>query len=89
MVTDLLFWIIFGAIVGWLASVLTDTNDQQGFVGNVVVGIIGALLGGMISRALGGPAVSGFNLSSIAVATVGAIILLIFVNLFRRGATSS
>ncbi len=89
MVINLALWIIFGGVVGWLASVITGTNQQQGLFGNVVVGIVGAMLGGFLSNALGGPTVSGFNLTSVVVATVGAVILLLFLGMLRRGATKS
>jgi uncharacterized membrane protein YeaQ/YmgE (transglycosylase-associated protein family) len=89
MIVNLILWIVFGALVGWLASIITHTNDQQGPIGNIIVGIIGAMFGGFLSSALGGPAVTGFNIASIAVATVGAVILLFFSVILRRGATRS
>lgn len=87
MVMNLIVWILFGALAGWLASLIMRTDAQQGAVGNIVIGILGALLGGFISRALGGPTVTGFNITSVVVATAGAVILLFFVRMFRRGAT--
>lgn len=84
---NLILWIVFGALAGWLASLVMRTDSEQGALGNIVVGILGAMLGGFISNALGGPSVSGFNVTSVVIATVGAIILLFFVGLFRRGAT--
>lgn len=82
---NLIVWILFGALAGWLASIITRTNGQQGGIANIIVGILGALLGGFISRALGGPTVTGFNLTSLVVATIGAVILLFFVSMVRRG----
>jgi len=79
----ILLWIIFGAIVGWIASIIMRTDDEQGGFMNIVVGIIGAFIGGGLSRMLGGPDVSGFNLSSGIVATLGAIVLIFFVQLLR------
>lgn len=88
MIMNIILWIIFGALVGWIASIIMRTNAEQGAVGNIIVGIIGAFLGGAISRALGGPGVSGFNLTSIIIAILGAVILLFFVRLFtNRGST--
>ena len=79
-------WIILGALAGWIASMIVGTNEEQGAVGNIIVGIVGALLGGFISSALGGPTVSGFNFTSILIAVLGAVALLFFVGMFRRGA---
>jgi uncharacterized membrane protein YeaQ/YmgE (transglycosylase-associated protein family) len=84
MVMNIILWVLFGAIVGWVASIIMRTDAEQGAVGNIVVGIIGAFLGGLISRALGGPGVTGFNLASLIIAILGAIVLLFFVRLFTR-----
>jgi uncharacterized membrane protein YeaQ/YmgE (transglycosylase-associated protein family) len=88
MIMNIILWVIFGAIVGWIASMIMNTNEEQGAVGNIVVGIIGAFLGGLVSRALGGPDVSGFNLTSFIVALIGAIILLFVVRLFTHRGSS-
>ena len=78
---SILGWIVLGAFAGWLASVITSRNNQMGWLANVVVGIIGAGLGGAIFHLFGGTGVTGFNLSSLGVALVGSIVLLIIVNL--------
>jgi len=82
MLMNIIFWVVFGALVGWIASIIMSRNSQQGAIGNIVVGIIGALLGGAVSRALGGPDVTGFNLPSLIVAILGAVVLLFLVGLF-------
>lgn len=69
-------WIIFGALAGWIASLIMNTDQEQGALANIVIGIIGAMIGGFIARALGGSGVSGFNLGSLLVAILGAIVLL-------------
>ena len=79
---SLLVWIIFGGLVGWIASIIMRTNAQQGIIANIVVGIVGALLGGFIAQALGVGEVSGFNLASFLTALAGAIILLWIVKMF-------
>lgn len=79
MILSIILWIIFGAIVGWLASVIAGTNQQQGLVANIVVGIIGAFIGGFLFRLFGGAGVTGFNFYSAVVALVGAVILLLLV----------
>ncbi len=81
---DFIVWIIFGALVGWIASILTGTNKEQGGIANIIVGIVGALIGGFISRGLGGEGVTGFNLSSFLISLVGAIVLVIVVKAFTR-----
>jgi uncharacterized membrane protein YeaQ/YmgE (transglycosylase-associated protein family) len=87
---NFILWLLFGALVGWLASIVMRTDAQQGALLNIVVGIIGAFLGGLIFNLLGigGANIndSNFSLSSLIVSFVGAVILLAIVNLFRRGA---
>jgi uncharacterized membrane protein YeaQ/YmgE (transglycosylase-associated protein family) len=80
-------WIIFGALAGWIASIIMRTNAEQGALGNIIVGILGALLGGFLLQALtGNDGVTGFNLGSLIVAILGAIILLAVMRSFRRTA---
>ena len=79
---SILVFIIFGGIVGWIASMVTGDNGRMGIVGNIIVGVIGAFIGGFIANAVGGSGVSGFNIYSFLVAIGGAIILLWFVGLF-------
>lgn len=69
-------WILFGALAGWLASLVMHTDAEQGGFGNIVVGILGALIGGFISNLIGGPGVSGFNFTSLLIAVIGASLLL-------------
>jgi uncharacterized membrane protein YeaQ/YmgE (transglycosylase-associated protein family) len=76
MVLNIILWIIFGALAGWIASIVMRTNAEQGAVANVIVGIIGALIGGWIARAVTGNTVTGFNLGSLIIAIIGAIVLL-------------
>ena len=83
--TNLIVWILVGAIAGWLASMVMKTNAQQGFLEDVIVGIIGAFIGGFVLNALGvGSGVSGLNIASILTAFVGAVILLGLLRLIRR-----
>ncbi len=81
---NILLWILFGAIVGWIASIIMETDAEMGIGSNIVVGILGALLGGWVVTLFGGPTVNGFNLSSFLVAILGAVILLGIVRGFRR-----
>ncbi len=82
---SILAWIVFGGLAGWIASIIMRTNQEQGAAGNVIVGIIGAILGGYLMQALGGSGATGFNFYSLLVAILGAVVLLAIVNLFRRG----
>ena len=84
---NLIIALIIGGIIGWLASIVMRTDAQQGILLNVVVGIVGSLLGGFLLGPLlgGGNLLSGsFDIMTLVVALLGAIILLAIVNLFRR-----
>lgn len=69
-------WIIVGLAAGWLASLIMKTNDEQGLFKDIIFGIIGAFVGGFIMNFLGYSGVTGLNLYSIGVATLGAIIII-------------
>lgn len=84
MIVNIILWVLFGALAGWLASLIMHHDAEQGAVGNIVIGILGAVVGGFISNMLGGPAVSGFNVTSVVIATLGAVLLLAIIGLFRR-----
>lgn len=73
---DILLWIILGALAGWIASMIMKTNAQQGLVMDIVLGIVGAVVGGFLMNFFGAPGVEGFNLYSLIVAVGGAVILL-------------
>jgi uncharacterized membrane protein YeaQ/YmgE (transglycosylase-associated protein family) len=84
---NFIIWLVIGGIVGWLASIVMKTDAQQGMILNVVVGIVGALLGGwLISPLVGVGTINqdNFSLPAVLVSFVGALILLAIVNLFRR-----
>ena len=69
-----LAWIIIGAVAGWLASNLM--HSRLGLIGDIVAGIVGALVGGFLFNAIGAPGLTGFNIWSLFVAFVGAVVLL-------------
>lgn len=73
---NFVIWIIFGGIAGWLASLIAGNSQQQGLFGNIIVGIIGAVVGGYVMTYFGNKGVSGFNLYSFAVAIGGAVVVL-------------
>lgn len=78
---SILVWIVFGAIAGWIASLIMRT--EGGLLFDIVLGIIGAAIGGWIMTVMGQPGVTGFNFYSIVVAVVGGIILIAISRLFR------
>jgi uncharacterized membrane protein YeaQ/YmgE (transglycosylase-associated protein family) len=81
----ILSWILVGLIAGWLAGEMMR-GSGFGLIGNMIVGIVGALLGGFLASALFNIAnpLSGFNLPSLVVAFLGSVILLAILSLFRR-----
>lgn len=76
-----LAWIIIGAVAGWLASMVMRTNREQGLLMDIIVGIIGAFLGGLLFNLFGASGVTGFNIWSLLVAFIGAVVLLAIVRL--------
>lgn len=74
---NILLWIILGAIAGWVASLIVKSD--QGILLDIIVGIVGAFIGGFIFNAFGAAGVTGFNIYSILVAIVGAVVLLFIV----------
>jgi uncharacterized membrane protein YeaQ/YmgE (transglycosylase-associated protein family) len=76
-----LAWIVVGAVSGWLASLVMKTNRQQGLLLDIVVGILGAFIGGFLFSQFGSAGVTGFNIWSVFVAFVGAVVLLAVIRL--------
>lgn len=81
---NIILWLVFGGLAGWIASKIMNTDAEQGIIANVIVGIVGAVIGGFVFNALGGDDVSGFNIYSLVVAIVGSVILLAILKAFRR-----
>jgi uncharacterized membrane protein YeaQ/YmgE (transglycosylase-associated protein family) len=85
---NFIIWLVVGGIIGWLASLVMRTDAAQGIVLNVIVGIVGAMLGGwLISPLLSGGTINqgDFSIVGLVISFVGALILLAIVNLIRRG----
>ena len=81
----ILSWIIFGALAGWVASMIAGTNREMGWLENIIVGIVGAFIGGFLfSLITQQSSYMTFNFSSFVVAVIGAIILLFILRLVRR-----
>jgi uncharacterized membrane protein YeaQ/YmgE (transglycosylase-associated protein family) len=86
---NIIIWLAVGGLVGWVASMIMRTDARQGVILNIVVGIVGAVLGGwIISPLVGGATINQGDLSvvGLAVSLGGAILLLAIVNLLRRSA---
>ena len=81
-----LSWIVVGAIAGWLAGHLVK-GEGFGCLGDIIVGVVGGLVGGFLASLLFNmpDAVNGFNLGSIVVASLGAILVVVVIHLLRGG----
>lgn len=82
---DLLLYLVFGGIVGWIASMVMGTDAQQGILGNIIVGVLGAFLGGFIMNAMGQSGATGISLYGFLVALLGSIVLLWIYKAFTSG----
>lgn len=82
-------WVVLGGLAGWLASKFVGTDKNQGVIGNIIAGILGAVVGGWVFNLLGGSGVTGFNTWSFVVAVVGAVVvLLIWKAITGRGSAA-
>ena len=80
------FWLVFGGLAGWVASLVAGTNDRQGCLLNIVVGVVGSFIGGLVVQLVTGtPFTFGWDPTSFVVAIGGALILLLIVGFVRRG----
>lgn len=75
-------WIIFGGLAGWIAAALT--GSRGGCLTDVIIGIVGAMIGGFLFGLVGRGGVSGFNLWSLFVAVIGSVILIAIVRAIRK-----
>jgi uncharacterized membrane protein YeaQ/YmgE (transglycosylase-associated protein family) len=76
-------WIVLGLVAGYIASKIVNRSGE-GFFLDIVLGIVGAIVGGFIFTEFGGHGVTGFNLYSMFVAVVGAIVVLVVYHAIRR-----
>ncbi|MEO0061818.1 MAG: hypothetical protein RLZZ08_378 [Pseudomonadota bacterium] len=79
--------IIVGGVAGWLASMVMNRDASMGIFWNIIVGIVGALIGNVLAGALFNVegTIQTFNLTGFIIAIVGAVVLLAIVNLAQRG----
>ena len=81
---NILVWFIVGGIAGWLAGLVVQ-GTGLGVIGDIIVGIVGALIGGFIVSLLGAGGFSGFNIWSLIVAFIGAVVLLLILKAIGLG----
>lgn len=86
---SLVLWIVLGALAGWVASMIMGNDARQGWLGNIIVGVVGALVGGWLVGGLlpGSGDLGTLSLTNILVAIIGAVVVLFVYNLItgRRG----
>jgi uncharacterized membrane protein YeaQ/YmgE (transglycosylase-associated protein family) len=79
----IILWVVFGGLVGWVASLIMKTGQEQSVLLDIIVGIVGAVIGGWLMTFFGQNSVTGFNFYSFAVALLGAVILIAIVRPIR------
>jgi uncharacterized membrane protein YeaQ/YmgE (transglycosylase-associated protein family) len=85
---NIIVWLVIGGVIGWIASLIMRTDAQQGIILNVIVGIVGSMLGGWFLSPLFGVSTinqNNFSMPGLLVSLLGAVVLLALVNLIRRG----
>ena len=80
----IILWIVFGGLAGWIASIIMKTNSTQNTLKDIMMGIIGAIVGGFLMGLIGQSGVNGFNIYSFIVAIIGAIIVIYFGRIINR-----
>ena len=78
----ILLWVIFGALAGWIASIIMKTD--AGTITDILLGIVGAVVGGFLMNLFGQIGVTGFNLYSLIVAVVGAVVVIYLGRVLRN-----
>ncbi|MEI7604148.1 MAG: GlsB/YeaQ/YmgE family stress response membrane protein [bacterium] len=87
---SIVIWLLVGGIAGWIASIITNDSHDMGIIANIIVGIIGAFIGGTIVQFIQSgvfefsSAFTGFNLSSILISVVGAVVLLLILKVVNH-----
>ncbi len=79
---NIVLWIVLGAVAGWIADMVM--KSAHGTIEDIILGIIGAFIGGFIMNSLGQPGVTGFNLYSLIVAVIGAVVIIFLGRVLHR-----
>jgi uncharacterized membrane protein YeaQ/YmgE (transglycosylase-associated protein family) len=79
---NILLWVILGAVAGWIADMIMKSD--HGVVEDVILGVVGAFVGGFILNFLGQSGVTGFNIYSLIVAVIGAVVLIFLGRLIHK-----
>ena len=79
----IILWIIFGGLAGWIASMIMKNDADQGTIMDIVLGIIGAVVGGFVMNFFGQSGITGFNLYSLIVAIIGACLVIALGRVLR------
>ena len=80
---NIVLWILFGALAGWIASKIMGTDAQMGAGANIIIGIVGAVVGGFLVG-LFGVQTAGFSIASLLVAILGAVVLIFLIGALQR-----
>lgn len=80
----IILWIVFGLVVGIIANAIDPSPTRGGIIGSIILGILGSVLGGILGNLVFGIGITGFNLPSIAVAVLGALLLMFVERAFGR-----
>jgi uncharacterized membrane protein YeaQ/YmgE (transglycosylase-associated protein family) len=80
----IILWVIFGAISGWIASVIMKIDSYQSAVTDIILGIVGAIFGGFLMSLFNQPGVTGFNLYSLIVSVIGAVVIICLGRLIQK-----
>ncbi len=81
----IILWVLFGALIGWIASIITKNNSRMGAGANILIGLLGSLVGGFVASLLGFGGISEFSLMGILFSVGGAVLILLIVNMFTKG----
>lgn len=83
---SIIAWVVFGLIAGVVANMIDPGESSGGWLGAIVLGVVGAVVGGFVANLLFGLSVTGFNFQSFAIAVLGSLLLLMLQRAFRRAA---
>jgi len=81
---SILLYLVLGGLAGWIASMIMKTDSEQGTLFDILLGVVGGFVGGMLMGFFGKAGVTGFNLYSLVVAVIGAVILIAIGRLLRK-----